>query len=1049
MEEDLVPWSSIKGGHKGFETLANEYVANEFCLQTKWKPTKKTRDGNKDGYAIVYCYLPLSGKREEQVWMEAKYSTKRESIDRYKLDSTIVSAIIEKNVKEIIFVTNVDIKLAVIRSVKKALINALDFAEDNVSFCTKHILENWILTRPNVYRSYFQRDPKIPDDFFQNPFCPDRIQFFENHGRIQFSEPLRELRTNFTYTTLLRIFAPEDSYFRISSICEYMIINNNRYVGDGRIHLEKGSNLIELSCQFERETYINGELIKIGGNLKIKCHPPVTILREQYNPIVINESQTNARQFLEKNISSNSINNHFSCHCVTGGAGMGKTYLFEKLSDFTSNTNQDLIYEVFTDDQIYNSQILLDVLLSILFYYLDVSQIDEHYLREIRKQGSFVSTYLERLVSLRDNPDLLCNEFENYQLENSVLLPENLSLNTKIIILDDAHKLDSNNSTFLNQMVCELNNCSISGAVIIGARDGYYKRSEFQIIRQNCVFTMHELELTTPDVINSIKSNGFSIPELALTVIISNHSLNCLLLIELLRYMSSQEKEIDEAEIVLLYQNFTQSEIFKKTILQTFNLAYQKDQNRVILDAVYLSNAGIHSSSIEENHRASLVELIDSKLVKYTATGKIVPFHDLYRITFNEHFRDGFLKWFSESNYLLSEKETMKYALLSSFSADSYSPDKILRELQLMNENHHFYSIIYVLEELFYQKSSSQIHKDRLGEGIFYNLFYIYTRALGHTSSHISGSDFKLRIISETIHSENPELLIVCARTLAEVINDSYEDLQIDAVIENSKKLEQILHRLYTEGYLKVKTVEHDESYILMIEVLMLTALLLDDYEKGEGYLSTLTRICKDIQDPGRLATIRIRFARSIMHQDPNKAISILKEAIQQRIEIFDNPDEKWALIGGVELSFIEIQFGLSKLVNLRDIHYKLKQNLLNDYRRSKNTIIGAYLVKRDNEKALKLLTEDSQIIRKCNNRYKGIRFQLYGALEFLRGDKEKSLQNLESQKETFSHLGDSYKTIIEHNIKLLKTSIISKKISFRFDPTLHDDVFYIDPRLW
>lgn len=93
-------WGKIKNGFSGFENLAVRFVNSQFPASRPWEQTKKTRDGNKDAYTIVLGYQPYPAK-EEQWWMEAKYSTVIQQLPRYRLDATVVSAILSGNVSNI------------------------------------------------------------------------------------------------------------------------------------------------------------------------------------------------------------------------------------------------------------------------------------------------------------------------------------------------------------------------------------------------------------------------------------------------------------------------------------------------------------------------------------------------------------------------------------------------------------------------------------------------------------------------------------------------------------------------------------------------------------------------------------------------------------------------------------------------------------------------------------------------------------------------------------------------------------------------------------
>lgn len=111
-----INWSRIIDGFNGFEKLAVEFVKeNEPRRGCEWKHTKNTRDGNHD--AILSKEFSKQIKPEFAIfvgyadnadiwWMEAKYSSdlnsKNKVISRYRLDATIVSAILSCSVSKIV-----------------------------------------------------------------------------------------------------------------------------------------------------------------------------------------------------------------------------------------------------------------------------------------------------------------------------------------------------------------------------------------------------------------------------------------------------------------------------------------------------------------------------------------------------------------------------------------------------------------------------------------------------------------------------------------------------------------------------------------------------------------------------------------------------------------------------------------------------------------------------------------------------------------------------------------------------------------------------------
>jgi len=159
-------WSKIKEGYTGFEKLAHCYVSHNYQSASGWELTKATRDGNKDAFTIILGFRP-DGSSNEQWWMEAKYSTSVQKLLRYRLDATIVSAILNDRISRIIFVTNILISPKTIIDIRMALQKAVGCKE--VLFASKYTLEYWLSKNPNVVREFFG-EPKdfsiILPDFF-------------------------------------------------------------------------------------------------------------------------------------------------------------------------------------------------------------------------------------------------------------------------------------------------------------------------------------------------------------------------------------------------------------------------------------------------------------------------------------------------------------------------------------------------------------------------------------------------------------------------------------------------------------------------------------------------------------------------------------------------------------------------------------------------------------------------------------------------------------------------------------------------------------------
>ena len=246
-----INWETIVDGFRGFEKLALEFVEeNEPQNGCSWKPTKETRDGNHD--AILAREVSDTPKPDFAVfvgyannvdvwWMEAKYSaeaTQENSIiSRYRLDATIVSAILSRNISKIIFVTNLEIASKTIADIRKALIFSNSCSE--VKFYTKSHLENWLLDKPF---SFFGSKFKCTLDMYNQLEKPyfnhiEELSFY-SIGNNFFQEPLSSVYVGGIYEIHFSISVYKDFDATLNSCINIQLLSED----SKKIHLKKGIN---------------------------------------------------------------------------------------------------------------------------------------------------------------------------------------------------------------------------------------------------------------------------------------------------------------------------------------------------------------------------------------------------------------------------------------------------------------------------------------------------------------------------------------------------------------------------------------------------------------------------------------------------------------------------------------------------------------------------------------------------------------------------------------------------------------------------------------
>jgi hypothetical protein len=1046
--EQLIKWELIIDGHKGFEKLANEFVVKEAGFSVNWKPTQFTRDGNKDGIAVLYCFLPLSGQREEQIWMEAKFSLTQKTLSRYKLDSTIVSAIIEGNVKELIFVTNIEIESHVEDKIRKALTNALGFKDNNVAFFSKWTLEKWLMMNREIYARFFPNEIDIPRDFFTDLYCTDKLAFHEQSYRaFFFSEPRTDLYIGNVYSSHLKIFSPSTSTVSISPIIPGLIIKNNSFVTNRRVALKSGVNAVELCLEFEAAGVFSGPLLRIGA-LEISPRSIIQVTPQITEPHIETASQEVAYRDISNALQQSLKRTGFTFHKLIGSGGAGKTRLFEKLLQSRLLESKDLIVLSFTDDQFTNSRILFDAVSAILFYYLDSETVNTDFINQLRKGNTLITPYFELLIGLKNDAEQLYKAFFKYEDKYMMLFPAFAGLNFKVLLLDDLQKLDDSNRFFLNRMLAELAESSFNGFVLLCARPEFFQLSASSKFERNSVSGESLLEVTLDDVLVSIRKNGFAVPELAARIMFRDVRFNCLLLSAFIRHLEKAGGELDEAEFILSFKRFQEDDTFTKLVLSAFKRLDNDTESEALMDAIYLSNAGILPAALSPNHLKTLPKLIDLELVRYNSDGRLVPFHDLYTQIFRKKFRDRFAGNFALTGYLLSETEELKYKLETVFVNTGISIEDVVTKLQAFSDEHRFYSVIYVLES-FFQSQSAPGFKSRLGDQFYFKLLFLYTRAISHTSKHVSGTDYYKRVIKETAHYYDGAIRNIRAKALSEMVNSSFEHLDLEALKNYRSELAPLLERLFKDHELKEERMEYNGCYILMREIDILSAMLLDHNEQAERDFLELDTICGHPLLIERRGVLRIRFARCLYSLNISRAISLIRSGIEDRIEATGDSNDKWVLIGNFELSFLSAATGKTPATVACEAQDKLKADLFNDYRRALNGVAALYLKTKNLEQALEVFSKEADISRSANPRYTGLRTQLLAAHEFLKGNTQKYKQYLQEQAQLFRHLGSSYRNIIDHNLSLPDSATDNPQISFAITSSFADNTFYMDLRLW
>ena len=397
--KNTLDWGKIKNGFSGFEKLALLYVKETF-ENSSWTATPATRDGNKDAVAIILGYQ--AGILEDQKWwMEAKYSNETVSLTRYRLDATIVSAILEKNVAKIIFITNLLLKPKTIADLQNALKLATGY--DDIRFVCKYDLEYWLFRKRQYMQDFFEPENCIFD--LPELFIVNKAEYYYSSTDIlAFKESLQFLQKDIPYRMYFSV------YSSVKKNCK--IISNSTFSGikilsDRNIHLYPGENRItvdfKLSGKFpgkRKKIYNSDPLFNIEGQPVIS--EKFITVSENAGEYVVLEYQERILKDLEKFLKKFHEENIFKIYEIIGNSGSGKSFIANNFLQLKDCRKTGVYYFEFSNSSADNMIALVNLIIYIHFPYLAADDVDIDYINTLNHEN-YISVCLKKLIENRSD----------------------------------------------------------------------------------------------------------------------------------------------------------------------------------------------------------------------------------------------------------------------------------------------------------------------------------------------------------------------------------------------------------------------------------------------------------------------------------------------------------------------------------------------------------------------------------------------------------------------------------------------------------------------
>lgn len=1032
-----IDWSNIKNGYKGFESLAVKYVQTEY--DSNFSHTKDTRDGNKDAVlekevcTIVLGYRSSSNANEEW-WMEAKYSESKMVLPRYRLDATLVSAILKGNVGRIIFVSNMNIQSQTINDIRQAIVGVTRCKD--INFCTRNTLEYWLYQHPNILQLFFP-------DYHNEPIELDDLIIIENIKYYSAMDIHYTFQENLRILDLERIYRADFTVF--SKIARTVNLKSNHYlkgikfVESKKIVLLQGINSVQFHFMLKANYGYN-------SNKKKKEHgllPEPAFLLESLQMVSEGKVTVNQQSFANYKIASQQEmefrlrdffrqSNSTNLYYLYGKSGVGKSRV---LSNYLSSKHHSGCYCLYCDmsgDYQQDLHSLVDCINYIYFPYLPSDGISTEYLKNVN--NNYIPPFYLKIIAVQDDVEQISKLFVKYITENITLFPRKLYVNQRLIIIDNIHKASNTIVNVLYKIVAEQAMLKVPFQFIFSGQwvqhtDVYAKLCKIANV------TEEELRITAKDCLKLLPDQAYS-AELEEFLESSPLFSNIVELLLFSLYLRDHNKTIQSFEdLQILYHLFFAENILDLYIKHLFDNAVKNDKKAAIFcNQVYWNTLGMPRTDTEEEHK-----LLCGHVVKLDATAqRVIPYHDIYSKCYRKNYAYDQL---SETPFI----QLLEYG--------KYTDIKVVADkLHEQFKQKKYITVYYTLEPMF--KDGSSIYRNRMDDTTYFILFFDYSRACAFCSIDFSGYKLFEQIYNETknVHNSTFQIQLIHNAALWELANSTFESLNYKQALLLCNELVEDTKRLIKHGIMEGKSEKDSVRYHNANVIQSIIKSELSEIDNSSFFQKSEQQMV-DYKMDNRLWSFRVRYSLTLMQQDTHKALCLLQECLNH-YETLGDKDEKYYLWSSFYIAYLKMITCKDACIRYQEetkalsILEQVKDNFFNDYRKMLyGLILYLYYCNRKKE-ADSYFLEDCHVLRNKRPRLKGFENLIYALRHIMEKQNYLALEELQKAYAIFSHI-PSYATLIKHNIDLIESDYQKtyNRIEYYLGGILEKNIYYLEIR--
>lgn len=868
-----------------FEDMALEY-ARKYYSEYTWKPTGRTRDGNRDFHNLENELL--------NIWGEAKYKKKCTRLTKRDLDPTILSGLINGKVELIIFVTNGYIPDSLIdRMYLGAKMKGI-----KLSFVLEAQLSNWLTLNSERYYHYF--DEKLDSSVISNEQLIEirKVSFFEPIS-LDFHPNYRKINMNVGDTFILNcsIFATQASEGQLCLEIDspFSIMRNEYYDNPNKFEIKPGLNIISFMIK-AKSVYNNTVNIELKTENKSYFYVTEKILIKRNNHLnIVYYKQLDIMWKIKGLIDDfdYTIGNYFIS--IYGNSGMGKSYILNNIShNYCLDNDITLVtFEKNTDSNI-NYLLLCRIIIFIqygnLFWDYSLSNLKKFCIT-YNAQNNFDTKILDDILNGCFDANVARTTITSLTNKRKppIFINSKKHKHFRILLLDDIQFLAGSQSKFLKILIKQQLHSENNNIFIFSSRKNEFRDTSLEKLLSDNISNKFELNNLSDKDIKGTLIETFELKEKDISkTIIRELPTNLLILNEILsncRRLFETKAEISSTELLDYYIKLFDNELIFQEKFKDLKEQYY------LLDIIYFFRKGISSRILYQyapfkhfDLNDDLRKLEENNCIKIIGKNIIFPFHD-YLIENYKKLRGGkefnkktgdFFKYLLELNTQNFDTNFLLSIICKCGKKFFNYYNKRIQELMLKYINSSQYGTAIVFAELFYNNISQ---KSELTKKEKYYV-YLYADCFVHCDNKYRATEFLQKITdNESMGSfEKYEAQV-------SLLNQKFWSMNLEGIIEDSKMYQWDLETMFMNNLTKDMLGRFRKAYEACFNRRMVTFLLQDEFKAAQRtYQDGLCGLKKfsdlyGLNYDAEIATIVMDYARGNMARKPKLSYNLFNTA--------------------------------------------------------------------------------------------------------------------------------------------------------------------------